>query len=121
MFGIPTMKTAKLFNIFYGTPAKVIADCCMVSLNTAYQWKRGDRQPGPQSLRLFLLHRHGRVLGNDWEGWSSQGDALSDPDGNRTTIRQLLVYPYVYQLCAELVRDDPKRREMFDRLMRMAS
>ncbi len=115
------MKAAKVFNMFYGTPAKVIADCCLVSLNTAYQWKRGDREPGSQSRRLFLLHRHGRVLGDDWEGWSINGGVLIDPEGNKTTQGQLRAYAQVYQLCSALKQENAEARVVLDRLGREAS
>ena len=107
-------------NIFYGTPARVIAEWCQVHANTAYQYKRGDRVPSPQSRKLFLLHRDGRVLNDSWVGWRIHGDRLVDPEGQITTQGQLRAYVLVYQLAAELVRQHPEARARFDAIFREA-
>jgi len=109
------------FTIFYGTPARVVADWCRVHINAAYQYKRGERVPNPQARRLFLLHREGRVLGDAWAGWRVHADRIVDPEGNVTAQAQLRAYSFVYQLAAELVREHPAARERFHRFLREAS
>lgn len=108
------------FNIFYGIPAKVVAEWCEVHPNTAYQYKRNERTPSAQARRLFLLHRDGRVLNDTWPGWRIKGDRLVDPEGNVTTQGQLRAYSMVYQLAAELVHRHPDVRERFDAIFREA-
>jgi hypothetical protein len=118
--GVCVMSEQARFSIFYGTPAKVIAEWCRVHPNTAYQYKRGERIPGAQARRLFLLHRDGRVLNDCWPAWRIDGNRLIDPEGNATTQGQLRAYSMVYQLAAELVRRHPDVRERFDAIFREA-
>ena len=113
--------SAKLFNIFYGYSAQLIASWCRVTLNTAYQYKRGDRQPSPQARELFLLYRNRRVLGDEWDGWSINGNLLVDPEGNETTQGQLRAYYHVYQLCRELSKGREDAQQELATLMRIAS
>lgn len=114
------MSAPTRLNIFYGTPAKVVAEWCKVHPNTAHQYKRGVRVPSSQARRLFLLHRDGRVLNDSWPGWRVQGDRLINPEGTATTQGQLRAYVLVYQLAAELARQDPDARARFDAIMREA-
>lgn len=114
------MNKPPLLNVFYGSPAKVIAEWCQVHPNTAYQYKRGDRTPSPQARQLFLLHRDGRVLNDCWPGWRVQGDRLIDPEGMATTQGQLKAYVLVYQLAAEYARQSADARVRFDDIMRLA-
>ena len=51
-----------VLNLFYGYPAELIAEWCAVSRKTAELYKRGVRKPSRQALRLFCLHRDGKIL-----------------------------------------------------------
>lgn len=106
--------------LFYGYPVEVIAAWCHVSASTAYLYKIGHRKPSAQALRLFQLHRDGRVFGDEWEsGWLVRGSTLVDPDGNATTQGQLRAYWFVMQLARELARD-ADRLDDYQALLRRA-
>ena len=76
-------KLSKPLPISYEYPHEFIARWCGVSEHTAYLYKFGARQPSRQALRLFTLHRDGRVLGPD---------KLISPEGKKTTHGQLNAY-----------------------------
>jgi hypothetical protein len=106
--------------LFFGTPVKEIAEICAVSLRTAYRWKTGQAYPPPTALKLFLLYRDRRVLGEAWEGWLINRDTLVDPEGNATTQPQLRAYALNYQLLRELTRNDPAARDLLEKYSRIA-
>lgn len=108
------------FTIFHGYPAELIAEWCGITLDTARLYKAGQRKPSRTVLRLFTLHRDGRVLGPAWEGWVADRDTITDPDGNTTTVRQLGAYAFVMQLAAALAAKDPVAADEFRRLLRLA-
>src|ERR1035437_10149742 len=91
---------------FYGTPSKVIAAWCGVSVQTARAYKNGSKRPSRSVMKLFRLHIELRVLGEGWEGWQVRDAGLVDPDGNVTTRSQLMAYWIVMQYAAELARSD---------------
>jgi hypothetical protein len=107
-------KNSTVQNIFYGTPDWLIAHWCCISVPQSALLKRGKRQPGPQSQKLFLLHRQGRVLGQEWRDWKVRGDLLIDPEGNALTQGQIRAYQHVYALCYELLNDRPEERTRLD-------
>ena len=111
---------AKPLSIFYGYPAELVARWCAVSLRTANSYKLGTRKPSRQSLRLFAMHRDGKVLTDDWDGWSVHKGSLVDPDGNSTTRNQLRAYWLVMQLAAELANRNPADRRLYDDILRLA-
>jgi hypothetical protein len=113
-------KTSKPLTIFYGYPAELIARWCGVSAHTARLYKSGARKPSRQALRLFSLHRDGRVLGAEWRDWLIKRDKLVSPEGCETTQGQLNAYWLVMQLARELARDNPKATEEFWRILRSA-
>lgn len=113
-------RLSKPLSIFYGYPAELIARWCGVSLSTARLYKSGARKPSRQALRLFGLHRDGRVLGPEWRDWSVKGDKLVSPANQETTQGQLNAYWLIMQLARELARDNPKATEEFYRLLRSA-
>jgi len=78
-----------------------------VSLATAKLNKSGQRKASRAVLRLFTLHRDGRVLGSAWKGWKASKDSIADPDGNVTSVRQLAMYFFVMQYAAALAARDP--------------
>jgi Phage protein len=91
--------------VFYSYPVEVVADWCSVSLATAASWKCGVAKPSRQALRLFELHRDGRVLSVDaWTAWRVQEDRLVDPEGNSTTQGQLRAYAVAIRLFLEMAR-----------------
>ena len=99
--------------LFYGYPDWVIAEWCCVSLQTARHWKSGIRAPGPAATKLFMLHRDGRILTSEWEGWRLRNGKLCDPEGHETTQGQLRAYAFIYALAAEFGRqNDAARREL---------
>src|SRR5687768_2705977 len=61
--------------VFYGYPVELIQRRCSVSRQTAYLHKTGVRKPSKQALRLFVLHRDGRVLDDYWKGFAVHGYA----------------------------------------------
>ena len=117
---MPRGRTARTPAIFYGYPVELIQEWCAVSKQTAYLYKIGARKPSRQALRLFTLHRDGRLLGKEWEGWHAKGDRLFDPEGNATTARQLRNYCLMMQFAHELARRDPDNRERFEAILRRA-
>jgi hypothetical protein len=108
------------FSIFHGYPASLIAEWCGVSLGTAKLYKSGQRKASRAVLRLFTLHRDGRVLGSAWKGWSASKDAIVDPDGNATSVNQLAVYFFVMQYAAALASRDPATQRDWYALLRRA-
>jgi len=104
--------------LFYGYPDWVIADWCCVTLQTARHWKSGIRAPGPAATKLFMLHRDGRILTSDWEGYGIHRGKLCDPEGHELTQVQLRAYPFVYALAVEYGRTNSRAR---DTLYRLAS
>jgi hypothetical protein len=106
--------------VFYGYPVALIEQWCGVSRTTARLYKNGIRKPSRQALRLFTLHRDGRVLGPGWELWKVTKDVLVDPDGNETTRRQLVAYWIVVQFARELASRDPETRKEFWELLKRA-
>lgn len=85
-------KLSRPLTIFYGYPPELIARWCGVSEHTAYLYKIGARKPSRQALRLFTLHRDGRVLGPEWRDWAIHKDRLVSPEGQETTQNQLAAY-----------------------------
>ena len=106
--------------LFYGYPPELIARWCGVSQQTALLYKTGARKPSRQALRLFVLHRDGRVLGPEWREWSVKKDVLVSPAGQETTHGQLNAYWLIMQLARELARDNPKATEEFYRILGVA-
>jgi hypothetical protein len=98
------VRRAVVLSIFYGYPAELIAAWCGVSRKTAALYKAGLRKPSRQALRLFTLHRDGRVLSGAWRDCSLRGELLVDPHGRTVTVGQLQAYWIVMQLAAEYAR-----------------
>ena len=108
--------------LFSGFPDELVAAWCGVSLKTAQLYRIGARKPSRQALRLFTLHRDGRVLGDGWEGWQVRKEILIDPEGNRTTRAQLRGWYLILQFAADLARrsSDPADRQHYWELLRNA-
>ena len=92
--------------IFYGYPAKIIAEWCGVSIKSADHYKKGTRFPSKPVARLFLLHRDAKILGSDWDGWKVRGEILYSPEGIPWTQNQLRGFNWILELARE---KDPKR------------
>jgi hypothetical protein len=108
------------FSVFYGYPAELVAQWCGVSLGVAKGYKSGRHKPSRASVRLFVLHRDGRVLGKSWEGWIATDDAIADPAGNVTTKRQLSSYSFVLQFAAAMAARDPETQKEWYELLKRA-
>jgi hypothetical protein len=106
--------------VFYGYPPELIARWCGVSQQTAVLYKTGARKPSRQALRLFTLHRDGKVLGPEWRDWCVHKDKLVNPVGQESTHGQLNAYWLIMQLARELAKDNPKASEEFHRILRSA-
>jgi hypothetical protein len=103
-----------VLSIFEGYPAELVARWCAVSLKTAQLYKAGARRPSRQSLRLFALHRDGRILSGPWEACSVRNEHLVDPDGATLTVGQFRCYILVMQLAAAQARElGPEHQDMF--------
>lgn len=113
-------ETGVVTSVFYGYSAKVIAEWCGVSIETAKHWKRGGRHPSLSAAKLFALYRNGKVLGAEWNEWQIKDGLLVDPEGNQTTQGQLRAYYLIYQLCNELSHLDPVARKRIERIMLLA-
>lgn len=72
--------------LFYGYPPELIARWCSVSEQTALLYKTGARKPSRQALRLFVLHRDGRVFSSDWKDWAIHKDRLVNPERQKYTL-----------------------------------
>ncbi len=108
------------FSIFHGYPPELIAQWCGVTVDTAKLYKAGSRKASRAVLRLFVLHRDGRVLGEGWRGWCARADTIADPDGNVTSARQLVAYFYVMQFAAALAARDPRLEREWHDLLKQA-
>jgi hypothetical protein len=102
--------------LFDGYPAWLIAEWCCVSQQTAYHWKSGVRIPGKTALRLFMLHKSGRVLTDEWDGWGVHRGKLCDPSGNELEQDQIRAYSFVYQLAQEYGKQNRRADEVLQRL-----
>lgn len=117
---VPTRNPIAPLSMFYGYSAEEIAQWCGVSIKTAELYKSGARKPSRAALRLFSLHRDGRVLGNDWRGWSVRNGKLVDPDGHGTSRGQLMGYAMILQWVAAVAIRDPETAEQYYELLRRA-
>lgn len=104
-------------SVFYGYPPELIAEWCLVELDTARRWKRFEATPSRQAMRLFELHRDRKILGAEWRGWIVKGDLLCDPENHETTQGQLRAYFHVYQLMHQLMRENPEAQAAFAAIM----
>jgi hypothetical protein len=66
---------------FYGYPAEILVEWCCISLGTALKLKNGQRKATKPVMRLFELHRDGRVLDDAWSGFRCVRGELWGPDG----------------------------------------
>lgn len=114
------VRSQKPLSIFYGYPPELVARWCGVSVKTASQWASGLRKPSRQALRLFALHRDGRVLGDEWKRWKVNKGLIVDPDGNETTQSQLHGYFLILQWVAEVASRDPETQRQYFELLKRA-
>ena len=90
-------------NPFYGYSAEEVAEVCGVSVGTAQHYRAGRRKPPTPVLRLWRLHREGRILTDDaWDGFRIVGDKIFAPGDSRPfTPVHLYLYGLVWQALAE--------------------
>lgn len=62
--------------LFYGYPAKLIADWCGVDIKTAERWKRGTQRPKRGHIRLFTMMRDRRILPEGWLYDAKRGELV---------------------------------------------
>jgi hypothetical protein len=62
---------------------------CCVHSQTARHWQNGIRKPGPTAMRLWQLHREGRVLTDEWKGWGVLNGKLCTPEHQEISQEQL--------------------------------
>lgn len=108
-------------SIFRSYPPELIAHWCGVSVKTAALYKAGRRRPSRQALRLFALHRDGRVLGSEWRDWKMVRGQLFDPEGNVCTQGMLRAYGLVLQWVAATVSHYPGAQQRFYEILAIAS
>ncbi len=72
-------------------------------------------------MKLFQLHALGRILTEEWEGWSVLKGKLCNPEGNELSQGQVRAYPFVYQLAQEYGKVNPRADEVLQRLSAVAS
>lgn len=65
-----------------------------------------------------MLHRDGRILTDEWQGWGVLKGKLCDPEGHELTQGQLRAYAIVWQLAAEYGKSNSTAG---DTLVRLAS
>lgn len=100
-------------NPFYGYTAKVIAEVCGVSIGTAEHYKAGRRKPPTPTLRLFCLHRDGKVLSDKaWKRYKIVQEKLFLPNGRFVTESHIL---YLELMCQMLKEADPEGYEVVTR------
>jgi hypothetical protein len=116
-----SQKNLSVFSIFDGYPAELIAEWCAVSVKSASLYKTGRRKASRQALRLFVLHRDGRVLSGVWRDCCIRGDRLIDPEDQGVTVGQLRAYWIAMQLAAEYARLlGPAQQERFYEALKIA-
>jgi hypothetical protein len=60
-------------DLFYSYPDCLIAQVCVVHIQTARHWNSGIRKPGATALRLWSLYTDGRILTDEWTRWGVRG------------------------------------------------
>jgi len=92
-------------NPFYGYPAELIAEWCCVSVQSAEHYKAGRRKPSNRVLKLFRLHRDGKVLGDAWEDYRVIDERLFGLDGKSIRPTDIALWELVWQIAAEADRE----------------
>lgn len=88
----------KVINLLSLYPAEKLARWCLVTVKTARDWQAGRKRPSRRALKLLELHRSGRILGPEWEGWRVDGDRLIDPAGAVFERWQMEAHVVLYQI-----------------------
>jgi hypothetical protein len=102
---VPRTRSRPTPALFYGYSPETIAQWCRVSEGTAYLYKIGHRKPSAQAVRLFVLHRDGRVLTDEWDGWKINLTGLVDPEGQETSRSLLRGYSLMMQFVRPLFEE----------------
>ena len=106
--------------VFYAYPPELIARWCGVSFATARAYKLGTRKPSRLALRLFTLHRDGKVLGPEWNDFHIAANKIADSNGNVTTQSQLLAYATILQWVAAVAARSEDTRQQYYELLKQA-
>lgn len=91
-------------DLFYSYPDWLIAQVCVVHIQTARHWKSGIRKPSATALRLWSLYTDGRILTDEWKRWGVRKGALCTPEGQEITQRQLAAWPWIWDMAQAYAR-----------------
>jgi len=105
----------------YGIPVELIALWLEVSATVAHKYKNGSRAPCSAAFQLFKLKLEGRVVPDEWHGFSFRGGQFFGPDNRAFTHGHLRAYGLGMQLMREYARGDFKRNAEVDRIFAVAS
>ena len=103
-------------DLCYGIPVEVIAVWLQVSAAVALKYKNGSRVPCPAALELFKLKLEGRILPNEWHGFSFRGGHFFDPERMAFSFGLLRAYGLGLQLLREFSRGSRQRTAQVDRI-----
>jgi hypothetical protein len=92
-----------------------------VSSSVASKYKSGARRPSPAACELFKLKLEGRIVPDEWSGFSFRRGALFGPDGKAFTHGHLRAYELGMQLLRAFSRDDPGRTDRVDSIFSAAA
>ena len=104
-------------DLFYSYPDWLIAQVCVVHIQTARHWKSGIRKPGPTALRLWSLYTDGRILTDEWRRWGVRKGALCTPEGQEITQGQLSAWPFVWDMAQAYARLNRRAAEQLAHLV----
>jgi hypothetical protein len=85
------LSNSQFQELSYGIPVELIAWWLEVSVNVALKYKNGSRVPCSAALQLFKLKREGRVVPDEWQGFSFRGGQFFGPDNRVFTHGHLSV------------------------------
>lgn len=100
----------------YGVPVEVIARWLGVSVAVASKYKNGLHFPRAAELELFKLKLEGRIVPDEWDGFSFRGTQLFGPDGKAFSHGHLRAYELGMQLMREFARGNPQRMHQINRI-----
>jgi hypothetical protein len=91
-------------SLFYGYSTHCIMLWCGVSKNTACAWKKGTRRASKRAIKLFQLHRRGKILTDEFRNWkiNVKTGYLVSPTGREWRPGDIEALPYLHQLISAL-------------------
>lgn len=110
---LQSVKPARI-SAFRNTLPEIVAEWCAISVSTARHFLSGHRRPSPPVRKLYELHREGKILGPEWDGWRIKGNKLLDPHGKHVTPELLEIWELVWQIAAS--KDPDGYHAILDRM-----